>query len=407
MIRENDRELLLDTLQRLMGVQAIELRPALSEAADAIHAATGAEKVDVFLHDDRSQSLVALGVSGTALGAKQRALGLDHLPVANGGRAVRVFQSGADFTTGHAETDPEELRGVVDALHVRSNVVLPVEVAGVRRGVLGICSTEPDAFPDFILGFARAAARWVGVIAHRAEIIERLAAEASERGRRAAAEELVTVVAHDIRNYLYPVQTRLSLLKQRASREGLDPYRQDAEAAERSLARLGRLVSDLLDVARIEQGLFAIEAVPVDLVSLLRELAAAMETPGVPVTVGGAPEVVLVADPVKLRQAFENLLSNACAHSPPGSAVGVDISAAVAEKATWAAVQITDQGPGMDPDLASRVFTRFARGPNSKGLGLGLYLAREIVVAHGGTVELSTRAGRGTTFTVRLPVQPH
>jgi two-component system OmpR family sensor kinase len=401
------RELLVDALQRLMGVEALQLGPALREAADAISQAVGAEKVDVFLYDERSHSLVAVGVSDTPLGSKQRRLGLDRLPIANGGRMVRVFTTGEEYMTGHADDDPEELPGMVSALGVRSAVAVAVEVAQRRRGVLNLCSTTPDAFPDHVLGFTRATARWVGVIAHRAEMVERLSAEASDRGRRAAAEELVTVVAHDLRNYLAPVHGRILLLKQRATRERLDAYRRDAEAAEKSVRRLTRVVSDLLDVGRIEQGLFELEPAPLELVSLIREVAEAMETAKVPILVEGEPEVVLEADAVRLRQVLDNLLSNASKYSPSGSAIRVRVSTeGEPERGAWATVQVIDQGPGIDAELASRVFTRFARTPGSKGLGLGLYLAREIAVAHGGSLEFASAPGQGTTFTLRLPAQP-
>jgi two-component system, OmpR family, sensor kinase len=399
-------QLLTEALKRLVAVRAVELRPALREAADAIAAATGAEKVDVFVFEERSGSLVAIGVSDTPLGRLQSALGLDRLPVANGGRTVRVYRSGAEFMTGDARTDPEELPGIVGALGVRSAVQVPFDVAGVRRGVLHLCSTRTDAFADDILGFARAVAGWVGVITHRAEAVERLTAEATDRGRRAAAEEIVTVTAHDLRNYLAPVHGRVLLLKQRAIRENHEAYRRDAEAAERSLERLTRVVSDLLDVGRIEQGLFQIEPMPLDLAAVVREVAGALESPTVPITVRGEAEVVVDGDRVRLAQVVENLLANAAKHAPHGTAIHVEVATAEAEDRAWAVVTIRDEGPGMDAELAARAFTRFARGAGSKGLGLGLYLAHEIVVAHGGTLQLSTAPGRGATFTLRVPAHP-
>jgi two-component system, OmpR family, sensor kinase len=401
-----NRELLTEALKRLVAVRAVELRPALREAADAIAAATGAEKVDVFLLDERSGSLVAVGVSDTPLGRKQSALGLDRLPLANGGRTVRVYETGAEFMTGDVRTDPEELPGIVGALGLRSMVQVPLEVASVRRGVLHLASTRTDAFGDEILAFARTVAGWVAVIAHRAEAVERLSEEATDRGRRAAAEEIVTVTAHDLRNYISPVHGRILLLKQRAIRDALEPYRRDAEAAERSLARLTRVVSDLLDVGRIEQGLFEIEPMPLDLASLVREVAGALESAAVPIAVRGEGEVVVDGDRVRLAQVVENLLANAAKHAPPGTTIRVEVATAEAEGLTWAVVKISDEGPGMDAELAARAFTRFARGAGSKGLGLGLYLAREIVLAHGGSLQLSTAPGRGATFTLRVQAHP-
>ena len=396
---------LIDVLQRLMAVQTIELRPALVEAADAIVGVTGAEKVDVFLHDPPSGSLNALGVSRTPLGDKQRALGLDRLPVVNGGRTALVFTNGTEYMTGHAEADPEELRAIVRELGIRSNVAVPLEIAGVRRGVLSICSTQPDAFPDHLLGFTRAAARWTGLMAHRAEIVERLEAEASERGRREAAEELITVAAHDLRNYISPIHGRIVLMKQRAMRDHAAMYLRDAEIAEKALNRLTHLLATLLDVGKIEQGLFEVQLVPTELVTLVREVAEALELPTVPITVRGQPEIVVDADPPRLRQTLENLLSNASKHSPPGAPIVVEVFACDdGERPSRACIRVEDRGPGMDSELASRVFTRFARGSRSDGLGLGLYLAREIVAAHRGTLELDTAPGRGARFTIRLPL---
>jgi signal transduction histidine kinase len=397
----------LETLERILAVQAVELRAALSQIADVIVEELAAEKVDLFVHDGAIATLVAFGVSSTPLSAKQKALGLDRQPLANGGRAVRCFTTGEPFLTGRSERDPEELPGIVGGLGVRSTVMAAFEVAGERRGVLGVTSTRPDVFDDGDLAFVQAVARWVGVVAHRAEAVERLAAQAEQEGRRAAAEELVTVVAHDLRNYLAPVQGRVQILKQRAIREGREPDRRDAEAAERSTRRLVRLVSDLLDVGRIGQGLFELERAPLELVALVREAVGALEMPDREVVLRAPEEIVLEGDPVRLRQVIDNLLSNASKHTAPGLAITVEVELRAADGGRWASLSVANPGPGIDPALASRIFTRFARGPGSEGLGLGLYLAREIARAHGGTLELETAPGRGARFYLRLPAGAH
>ncbi len=402
-----ERALIIAALERLIAVQTVELRPALTEAADAIAAATGAEKVDIFLFDEPSGSLHAVGVSRTRLGARERALGLDRLPLANGGRAALVFKSGDEFLTGHAESDPEELRGIVHDLGIRSAAMAPFDIAGARRGVLTLTSTSPDAFPDHVLRFVRAAVHWVEVIAHRAEVVERLAAEVTDRARREAAEELITVVAHDLRNYLSPIHGRVVLIKQRAMREQLRAYQRDAELAEKAVDRLGQVLATLLDVGRIEQGLFEVELAPTELVTLVGEVATAIESPTVPITVRGEPEIVVDADAPRLRQVVENLLSNASKYSPAGRPIVVEVSwCDDPRRGPQACITVADEGPGMDAELAARVFTRFARGARSQGLGLGLYLAREIVNAHHGTLELSTAPGEGARFTITLPAHP-
>lgn len=98
------------------------------------------------------------------------------------------------------------------------------------------------------------------------------------------------------------------------------------------------------------------------------------------------------------------MLSNSVKYAPAGSAVRVSVSFSREDAA--AAIAVADEGPGMDAALAARIFDRFSRGPGSQGIGLGLYLAREIAEAYGGSLEVATAPGRGSTFTFRLPAAP-
>jgi two-component system, OmpR family, sensor kinase len=137
---------LLHTLLRLLAIKTPALKPALSEASTLVADALGAEKVDTFLHDRESESLIAVGVSSTPLGQLQQNLGLHRLPIANGGRSVQVFQTGITYANGHVESDLEELKGVREALKIRSVVAVALDVEGQRRGVLQVDSIRPEAF---------------------------------------------------------------------------------------------------------------------------------------------------------------------------------------------------------------------------------------------------------------------
>src|SRR3712207_5369906 len=123
-------------LERLLAIQALSVKPALDEASTVIADAIGADKMDVFLYEPASHTLVAAGTSRTPMGEQQQALGLDRLPIANGGRAVEVFQTGQVYHHGQMDTDLEELLGVREALGIRSAVVVPLDLRGVRRGVV-------------------------------------------------------------------------------------------------------------------------------------------------------------------------------------------------------------------------------------------------------------------------------
>jgi two-component system OmpR family sensor kinase len=183
-------ERLLETLQRLLGIQAPELRPALDEASTLVSKALGAEKVDVFLYEASSASLVAMGTSDTDLGRRQHAIGLERQPLANDGVSVGVFQTGKPYLTGRADLDPSQLLGMVEGLGVRSEIGVPLTIGGDRRGIVSAVSRQPDFFSERDLGFLSAVAGWIGMVTQRSELFERVAAEAERRGERRAADEI-------------------------------------------------------------------------------------------------------------------------------------------------------------------------------------------------------------------------
>src|SRR5512133_2966475 len=252
---------LLRTLQAVLGIEEQDPRAAMTEAADVVATAIGAEKVDVFVLDPEREELVALGTSETPLGQRERTLGLDRLKLAEGGRSIHVFRTGEPYLTPDRGRDAVERDDIWRILGVRSTVQVPLTVEGERRGVLAIASTAPGAFEEAHLELAQAIAQWIGTVLHRAELSEQ-ARGAREEGRR-AAQDLVTVLAHDVRNLLSPIAGRIALLKRRAERDGREADRRDCEAAERSVRAVTKLVENLLDVTRIERGLFELHRAPV------------------------------------------------------------------------------------------------------------------------------------------------
>ena len=396
---------LLATLERLLTIPALEVKSALDEASTLVAAALGADKVDAFLLDPSSETLVAVGTSDTPLGHKQHRLGLHRLPLANGGRVVDVFQSGASFRTGHTEDDPEELVGIKRGLGVRSTLAAPIEINGERRGVLAIAGTAPERFSFEDLRFCEAVARWVGLVAQRAELAERVTQETAAQARRVAADELIEILAHDLRTPLTPARGYLQLLRQDAQKAGREQAVRYAEQVGLALERVTRMIDAILDAGRLEQGLFELEPRPVDLAALVRAVADTLRTPQTPLHVA-APEALIAegADPERLRQALENLIGNALGHTPEGVPVVVEMDQQTRADGAWAVVRVCDEGPGIAPTLLPTLFERFARGPQSTGLGLGLYLARGIAAAHGGTLTVESHRGAGTTFHLALPL---
>ncbi|AFE10301.1 adaptive-response sensory-kinase [Corallococcus coralloides DSM 2259] len=394
----------LRALEQLLALPAAELRPTLDTAGQLISELLNADKVDVFLFEQRSQSLVAVGTSQTPMAHLQKSLGLDRMPLANGGRAVQVYETETPFMTGHQEEDPDELPGIKHRLGVRSSLMVPLPIGMETRGVLAVSSARNDFFTDHDLRFLHAVARWVGMVAHRVELVQELTKLAVKQARRKAAEELITVLAHDMANHLLPLQARIQLIQRRAQRNNEPEDLRDATGAAASLRSLTRLINDLLDVGRLDQGLFSLRSQPVDLTGLVRELAATASTSEHPVRFEGPEELVTVADPDRVRQVLENVVANALKHSPPGQPVDIHLQAQARPEGPWVRVTVNDQGTGIPTEQQSTLFERFSRGPGSKGLGIGLYLARRIAEAHGGTLEVVSTARTGTSFALSLPV---
>ncbi len=356
---------LLDLLEQLLKIEAIEFRDVLQQAASLVAQALGSEKVDIFLYEEEIHTLVALGVSNTPLGDLQRSLGMNWLPIANGGRTVSVFQTGETYSSGRVNLDPEELPGVKEGLGICSTIAVTLDIGGKRRGVIQTDMTQADFFTEQDVRFLEGVAHWMGIMAHRAELIQQVAHTAAKQARRMAAEELMTVLAHDLRNYLTPIQGRLGLLQRRATREQRQQDLQDIAGIGAALQRFDRLTADLMDMGRLSQGLFTLTYETINLASLVQDIAAALQTPLIQIDVQIPGDLLLWADANRLRQALENLLANAIKHSPAGKTVLIAVERQ--EEPAKLVISISDQGPGISPEVLPYLFEPFRAGPDSNG----------------------------------------
>ena len=191
----NRDQWLLAVLKRLLALEPGDLSAAMTEAAHQVAEVLGADKVDVFLYAPAEQALVAEGTSDTPMGRREKALGLDRLPLANGGRTVEVFQTGRCHHTEHADQDSEEVAELAKLLGVRSSLMVPLEVAGARRGVLLVSSATPAAFTQGDLEFVEAVAHWLGLAITRLTQAEMLAAKAAEDGLQRGAHEVLQLTS--------------------------------------------------------------------------------------------------------------------------------------------------------------------------------------------------------------------
>jgi two-component system, OmpR family, sensor kinase len=402
-LQRQDR--LLAILEGLLDLPATDVKATLNQATSLVAEVLAADKVDVFFYDWASETLVALGTSDTPLGRKQRAIGMDRLPLANRGRTVEVFLTGTSYLTHHADQDPEEIMGVKVGLEVKSEIAAVFEAKTLRRGVLLAVSSAPEYFSEQDLHFLEAIARWMGMVIHRAELMERMKREAVEQGRNLATEEVLTVIAHDLGNYLTPLRGRIERLERRACREEREQDIHDVRAVNHTLGLLERVIADLLDVARLHQGIFAINAQHMKLMELVQEVVSAFRTAERPIHVHTSVEVVFSADPDRLRQLLENVLANAVKYAPKQTPISVEVHIERRKDEPWMILTVSNQGPGLPPERLATHFHPFVASSQSTGLGLGLYLANRIAAAHGGTLTIDSTAGQGMQVTLALPVE--
>ncbi len=221
-------------------------------------------------------------------------------------------------------------------------------------------------------------------------------------------EEFISVVAHDLKGALTAIHGYAELLIRPDHRKALSPVAQQAvETIAQGTRRLERMINDLLDVSRLEARRLSLEKQPLDLVALVRDVVART----VELTKGHTVELEvrgniprLEADPVRIEQILTNLLSNAGKYAYPNTPIILSVEPVDGE----VLVSVSNEGPGIEPEDIPKLFTRFHRTEAAKqektpGLGLGLYISKGLVEAHGGRMWVESQPGKITTFRFTLP----
>ncbi|MCH8066319.1 MAG: HAMP domain-containing histidine kinase [Chloroflexi bacterium] len=224
-------------------------------------------------------------------------------------------------------------------------------------------------------------------------------------------QELTAAISHDLRTPLASVRAMVEALDDHVVEEAGEVKRYYG-TMRREIERLSSMIDDLFELARMDAGALELERRPVALQEVAAEVVDAMQAQAkragvaLALRVDGSPSE-LSLDGARIERVAANLVRNALEHAPAGGQVAVRVFA----ENGWAALEVTDNGEGIKAGAIERVWDRFYRGERSRqrkqgaadGAGLGLAIVRGFVEAHGGTVEATSPAGRGATFTVRLP----
>lgn len=244
----------------------------------------------------------------------------------------------------------------------------------------------------------------IGAVLTFTDMTETFERESELRRAVSQREDVISIVSHDLRNPLSVTIAAAEVLLDLPLDE--KERRQQAEIIRRSGKRMQGLIGDLLDVSRIEAGIFVVRPSNEDLVTILDEAVSLFVGQAsaslINLTVDNRGPVLARVDRDRVIQALSNLLDNAIRLTPEGGTV----TASTTSDDSWVQISVSDTGPGVHPDIGGRIFDRFSQGEKRDGgsAGLGLAIVKGVASAHGGVAVVESNQGRGSTFTLRLPV---
>jgi PAS domain S-box-containing protein len=297
----------------------------------------------------------------------------------------------------------EEHGRIVEAIHPRSVVAVPLRVGERVLGVLSLYWSESDRhFTEDDLALIEELARRASLAVDNARLFHH--AQQATRAR----DEMLGVVAHDLRNPLNTITMGASLLLETLP-ETPPALRRQADMVRRAADRMNRLIQDLLDVRRIESDRLTIEPRCATVRGLLCEAADMLR----PIAQAASLELLadarrdlppVMADGGRIQQVLSNLIGNAVKFTPAGGTITLSAESL----GTEVRVDVADTGPGIPADQIPHIFGRFwqAKRVDRRGIGLGLAIAKGIVEAHGGRIWVESQVGAGSHFYFTLPIAP-
>ena len=362
-----------ERLQQHLNVDAYFMFVADEDENLTLSAADGItpEQIELVKRAEFSETVCSLAAE------ERRAISIDH-----------VQQATETYTT------------LVRSLGFRAYSSSPMLYENRLIGALSFATSSRDTFSPEELSLFQTICHYVTVAYVRLRLVQEL----RETHRR--KDEFLAMLAHELRNPLAPIRSGLDVLSMTDSGQG-----EVVELLQAQVNHVVRLVDDLMDVSRIMRGKVELRKAPVDLVELIEQSldavrpVACQQNQDLSVSLPQQP-VIVHADSVRIMQALENLLNNACKYTEEGGRIQLRLTI----QGVLAEVEVQDNGIGMDPEILPVVFDLFTQSKRSLdrsqgGLGIGLTLVKNLIDLHDGTVTaFSEGLGKGSTFTVRLPL---
>ncbi|MBX5480296.1 MAG: PAS domain S-box protein [Myxococcaceae bacterium] len=394
---------------------SLELSPLMAALAEAMAAHFYAWVViDVVTTDDR----VRRAAAAPAGGPPEVVRALERQPPKSGAQLLggRFVQNEPEIVLGVAGLLDDPVRrlpwlvapsGVDDPdlrhLHLSGYLSLPIPVHGKVCGALTVGFERPGALEgSHLRELGQSIAERLGMAVENSQLYDRV------REALRVRDEFLTIASHELRTPVATLQLLAQGLLRAAERpggEGLERLLPRLKSIERQCRRLGVLVGRLLDVSRMSGGPLQLQREPMDLADVTREVTDAfhdeLAAAGCVVTLQADRAVEGRWDRARVEEVLSAILSNAALYGR-----GKPVEIRVGQRGTRAFVEVADHGIGVPPDAVERIFHRFERAADPiayTGFGLGLFVARKLTDAMGGTIDVEPTAGGGSTFRIELP----
>ncbi len=332
-------------------------------------------------------------------------------------QALRLIQSArlseqrqGQLATANSELDSQRRQLAAANAELAALYAASQQARDLLQGELDSRSHDVTALAAELAGRNRELAGTLATLQVREVALEQSVSAAE--GAIRARDEFLLVAAHELRTPITVLRGLAELhLRQLRKLGPPDPARLNRalETMASHTIKLSRLVDQLLDVSRVAGGRLTLDSRPTDLTQLVTEVVAARQNtldPSHTLTISAPPGVTADVDALRLEQVLTNLLDNAVKYSPQGGPVEVALTQPTP---TEIDIVVTDRGIGIPPEQRNAIFDRFYRAHAAEyysGLGLGLYVSRQIIELHGGTIRAEFPTAGGTRFIVRLPTQP-
>jgi signal transduction histidine kinase len=400
--RAHQAEVLLD----LSGMQDLELCPFLQKVADAIKPALAVNDTEIALMERSGHRVICAGQPTDSTPNRPSPLETDW--------AAQLLATGQPLLCDDVTQDPlcqSEFR----RSGMRSMLAVPILVGGERRGLLRVATNQQNGFRPQDQVFLTMIASQVGLLVERGDLARRQLEVSREQARQQAGQQFLGLVSHELKTPVAVLKAYTELLLHKAEVDPLRAADQDIlsrmmEQSDRMLA----MIEQLLDLQKLESGRLSLEIGRFDLAEVTRRVAENLQLTAREhrILLHAEGMMPVPGDKRRIEEVLFNLLENAVKYSPAGGEISVTVAIGSGQDgiAPRATVSVADQGIGIPANDMPRIFERFFQGQGKfrrghVGLGLGLYIAREIVDLHRGRLWVESVEGKGSTFRFTLPLE--